>query len=250
MEYIIIKENKIDFQKIKNLENIEIPYIPIQINEMFTKDYEFMKKLIEYKRDGTLALLKIYDAINSYDDNFNLKIEKDIKNWDEFFQLIKNYKQIFTREGLNFYKNKETDQLNINFQIIDEKFLGSITNEIFMKIYHSYLNKFHYWPNPNSEQSDFINIELKNSIVIKKIKYYWHFKGVIFVKDINYGKLINGNFAKVELNGNPKLQIVCFDLNILEYLRSNEQNLKQYIDMIDDKIIAKNLKTLNIDFDF
>ena len=46
MDYIIIKENKVDYQKIKHLENIENPYIPIEINEMFTKDYKFIKKLL------------------------------------------------------------------------------------------------------------------------------------------------------------------------------------------------------------
>ena len=86
MEYIIIKDNSNnDLKKIENLENIEIPYVPIEIIEMFRKDYEFMNKLLDYKRDGTLALLKIYDAVNIYDDNFNLNFEKNVRDWYEFF---------------------------------------------------------------------------------------------------------------------------------------------------------------------
>ena len=139
---------------------------------MFTKDYEFMKKYLEYKRDGTLALLKIYDVVNIYDDNFNLKAEKKVRNWFEFYELIKNYAKIFNNEGLNFYKNKMKNEINDNLQIINENVLGPIIEKIFELIYISYLRKFPYWPNSPGEQNDYINIELKNKTEINNIRYY------------------------------------------------------------------------------
>ena len=244
MEYIIIKDNSNnDLKKIENLENIEIPYVPIEIIEMFRKDYEFMNKLLDYKRDGTLALLKIYDAVNIYDDNFNLNFEKNVRDWYEFFELLKKYTKVFTLEGLNFYKNK--NEKNNNFQIINENVLGPIIEKIFDIIYISYLRKFPYWPE-TGEQNGYINIDLKNNIEISNIRYYWHFQGTLFVNDTKYRESNNGYFFKVEFNGKPKFQIVCFDLNKLKYLSLNENNLKQYIDMIDNKIIAKKME---FDFD-
>lgn len=249
MDYTIIKENKDDFKNIENLKNIEVPYIPIEIMEMFINDYKFMKKFLEYKRDGTLALLKIYNAIIIYDDNFKLNTQKTVKDWKEFFELINNYAKIFTYEGLNFYKNKEKNELNNNFVIIDEKLIGTIMRKVFDNIYKSYLKKFPYWPESPGEQNNYINIEFKNQTDINNIRYYWHLQGIMFIQDTKYEKPIKGNSFKVEFKGDIKFQIASFDLNKLEYLRKNEKNLKQYIDIIDDKIIDQNLHDLNLEFD-
>ena len=59
------------------------------IIEIFKKDFKFIGKLLEYKRDATLALLKLNNGITIYDYNFNLTVEKYIKDWSEFFELIK-----------------------------------------------------------------------------------------------------------------------------------------------------------------
>jgi hypothetical protein len=83
MEYIGTDEKG---NKIEKLENIEIPKIPIDIIDMLKNDYKFIKKYLDYKRDGTLALLKIYDSLIIYDDNFNLTFEKKFRNWKEFFE--------------------------------------------------------------------------------------------------------------------------------------------------------------------
>ena len=61
-----------------------------------------MTKLLDYKRDATLALLKIYNALNVYEDNFDIIIEKGFINFWDFFELLKKYAKIFTQEGLNF----------------------------------------------------------------------------------------------------------------------------------------------------
>ena len=88
----------------------------------------------------------------------------------------------------------------------------------------SYLRKFTYWPDSPEKQSDYLNIELKNKIDIKNIRYYWHFQGIIFIQDTKYEEAIKDSSFKVEFNGKPNFQIACFDLNKLEYLRKNERN--------------------------
>jgi len=246
MEYISIKEDKNNFKIIENLENIQVPCIQVEIIEMIKEDYKFINKFLEYKRDATLALFNIYNAVIIYEDDFNLKVEKNIKNWYEFFELIQNYTKIFINKGLNFYKNKETN--NYNYGAINESFLSPIIKKIFEEIYIKYLRKFSYWNESPGKQNDYINIELKNKTDINNIRYYWHFQGIIFVQDTKYNKPINGNSFKAEFNGNPNFQIVVFDLNKLEYFRKIEKNLKQYIDTIDDKIIAQKLNCFNLDF--
>ena len=254
MEYIIVKDNRTDLQlkesidNFDNIENIKVPYVPIEIVELFAKDYIFMAKFLEYKRDATLALLNIDNALTVYDDNFNLKFEKDIKTWWEFFELLEKYIKIFTCQGVNFYANKNKKKYN-NFQIMDEKYLGPIIEKIFMTIYHDYLKKFPYWNNEQGKQSDYINIELRDKTDINNIRYYWNFQGVIFVQDTKYDTSLDGNSFKVEFSGTPKFQIVAFDLIQLKKFKKNENRLRQFIDIIDDKIIEQNLKNFELDLD-
>jgi hypothetical protein len=253
MEYIIVRDNSNDLKPIEYLdtiENIDVPSIPIDIIEMFKNDYEFIAKLLEYKRDATLSFLKIYNTLNVFENNFNLKIEKEIKNFWEFFVFLKNTAKMFTIEGKNFFETKNENRYNNNFQLIDEKLLGPIIEKIFDKIYHCYLAKFPYWNDNKETQSDYININLKNKTDINNIRYYWNFQGIISVQDTNYGKLINGVSFKVKFSGAPQFQIVSFDLNLLKYFKKIEKNLKQYIDKVDDKIISQNLKNFQIDLDF
>ena len=122
MEYIIKRENKTDFQSIKNSEKIEVPSIPIDIIEMFINDFKFMKKFLDFKRDGTLGLLKMNNIVNIYDDNFDINVNKKVRNY-EFFELIKKYAKRFINEVLNFYRRKEKNELIYNFLLINENFL-------------------------------------------------------------------------------------------------------------------------------
>lgn len=257
------KENK---DKLKLIENIEVPHIPFEIIELFKNDYKFMKQLLEYKRDPTLALLKIYNSVFVYDDNFNLKFEKKVKNlggssdsveiplsqsgereWYKFFENIKkDYTKKLTEEGLNLFKNKYNNNSRIIYEI-NEKFFGPIIEKMFDEFYQNFSKKFFFQKDIPGEHNDYINIELKDKTNINKIRYYWLFKGVIFVQNtIQYNELIKDNSFKVEFNGKPKFQIVAFDLNTLDYFKKNESNLKKIIDNIDDKIIAQNLKTFDI----
>jgi len=246
------------------MENIEVPNIPFEIIEIFKNDYKIIKKLLEYKRDPTLALLKIYNAIFIYEDDFNLKIVENIINflgnsdsaiielsqpgdreWCQIFENIKNnYCKKLTKEGLNLFKNKyKNSQINE----IDEKFFGPIIEKIFDEIYQSFSKKFSFQKDIPEKQNDYINIDLKDKTDINKIRYYWLFQGVIFAQiTTKYNESIKDKSFILEFNGNPKFRIFAFDLNSLDYFKRNESNLKTIIDIIDDKIMAQNFKNFDI----
>lgn len=249
MDYIIIKDKKSDFKSIENsesIENIEVPYIPVSVIEMIKTDYKFIKNFLEYKRDATLAFLNINNAIIVHEDDFNLKVSKNVKHWCEFFELIRNYTKIFINQGLNFYSKKEKNGNNY-YGIINENFLAPIIEKIFEQIYIKYLKKFPYWNESPGKQNDYIDIELKNKTDINNIRYYYHFQGIIFAQDTKFDNQINGCSFKAEFSGKPKFKIVIVDLKKLEYLRKNEKNLKQCIDVIDDQIIAQKLNCINLE---
>jgi hypothetical protein len=256
------KENKDIF---KQFENIEVPHIPFEIIEIFKNDYKFMKKLLEYKRDPTLALLKINNVVIIYDENLNLQLEKNFINfgessdsfriplsqamqreWCKFYENIKkNYAKKLTEELLNLFNNKYHNNYSLIYEI-DEKFLGPIIEKVLDEIYQSFSKIFFFQKEPG-KQNDYINIELKDKIDINKNRYYWLFQGIIFAQNtIKYNESIKDNSFKVELNGKPKFQIVALDLNLLNDLKKNKSNLKNIIDIIDDKIIEQNFKNFDI----
>ena len=177
------------------------------------------------------------------DNRTDLQLKESIDNFDN----IENIK-IFTRQGVNFYANKDNKKF-YNFQIMNEKYLGPIIEKIFKSIYLDYLKKFPYWNNEPGKQSDYINIELKDKTDINNIIYYWHFQGVIFVQDTRYDNSIDGISFKAEFNGTPKFQIVAFDLIRLKQFKKNENKIRQFIDIIDDKIVEQNLKNFELDLD-
>ena len=137
----MIEVNKNDYQDIQNIKNIEVPTYPIEIIDILLKDYEFMKKFIDYKRDVFFELLNIFNTIVFHDKTLNLNFEKKIIDWKEFFEIMNNSAKEFTRAGKDFYKIKENNNININFQLIDENFLEPIMKKIFYNIYKSYLKK-------------------------------------------------------------------------------------------------------------
>jgi len=238
-------ENINNFINIENIENIDIPSIPINIIEMFQKDWKFIIKHLEYKRDPTLSLLKINNAIiNIYDDNLKIKFEKEIKTKSEFLDLIKNCAKIFILEGLKFYNNKEKN--NNNIQLINEKFLDPIVKKLFDRIYTDYLKKISFSFDEQGKQNDCINLELMDKTDINNFRYYYNFQGVISIEHTNYGKSKNDFSFKIEFIGYPKFEIVIFDLNKLKILEKNENILKLYIDKIDEKIIEQNLKNFDL----
>ena len=236
-------KNANDSKKFENIENIEIPRIPIDIINMFKNDYKFIIKYLDYKRDSTLALLKIYNAIMTYDDNFNLSFENKFENKKKYFESIYNYIKIFITKVINFYKNK------YNYNIINEH-IPEIIIEIFNTIYKAYKSKFFYWPNSPGVQKDYINIDIKNKIDRYNIRYYWHFQGVIFIQYTKFKTLIDNYSYKIEFNGNPKLQIVCLDIKKLEKFEKIEENIfKEYIDTITNKILEQSIKNIDLEFD-
>lgn len=259
------KKDKKNKDILKQIENIEVPNIPFEIIEIFKNDYKFMKNLLEYKRDPTLALLKINNVVIIYDEDLNLQLEKNFINfggnsdsfkiplsqamqreWCKFYENIKrNYAKKLTEELLNLFSNKYHNNSRIIYEI-DEKFLGPIIEKVLDEIYQSFSKIFFFQKDPG-KQNDYINIELKDKIDINKNRYYWLFQGIIFAQNtIKYNESINDNSFKVELNGKPKFQVVAFDLNLLNDLKRNKSNLKNIIDIIDDKIIEQNFKNFDI----
>jgi hypothetical protein len=231
---------------IDNLKNIDIPFIPIEIIEMIKKDWKIIEKLLEYKSDETLSLLKIYRAIiDIYDDNFNIKFEKDIKTSSEFLESTKIYAKLFTQEGLKFYMDKEKKKYNNVVGLVNEKFLGPIVEEIFNNIYQEYSKKFFFSADEEGKQNDCINIELKDKKDIEIYRYYYTFNGVILVEHTNNSKQKDEISFKVEFSGAPRFQIVVCNLNKLQFLEKKSfENLKNDVDKIGVKIIEQNINNL------
>ena len=231
---------------VDKLENIDIPFVPIEIIEMIKKDWKIIAKLLGYKRDETLALLKINSAIiDIYDDNFNIKFKKYIKTSSEFLESTKKYAKLFTQEGLNFYMNKGKKKYNNDLEIINEKFLGPIVEEIFNKIYQGYSKRFFFSSDEEGKQNDCINIELKDKKDIYNYRYYYNFNGVILVEHTNNSKQKEEISFKVVFNGAPRFQIVVCNLNNLNNLEKyGFENLRNHVDKIGDKIIEQNLRGL------
>ena len=63
------------------------------------------------------------NVVNIYNDNFDLNVKKKVRNWNEFFELIKKYTKIFINEGLKFYRRKEKNELINIFLLINQNFL-------------------------------------------------------------------------------------------------------------------------------
>ena len=88
-------------------EDLIVPFIPNTIITIFKDDYPYIQELLEYKRDGTLLLLKSQGAIAFYDGIFGLDVKSDVKDWEEFIEFSRNYTRKFVQEGLQQYQSKE-----------------------------------------------------------------------------------------------------------------------------------------------
>ena len=61
-------------------------FIPDDIMTIFKNDYPYIQELLEYKRDGTLALLKIQRAITFYNGKLGLNVKTKVKCWGKFLE--------------------------------------------------------------------------------------------------------------------------------------------------------------------
>ena len=53
------------------------------------------KIIAQNLQNFNLELLKMNNVVNIYDNNFDLNVKKKVRNWNEFFELIKKYTKIF-----------------------------------------------------------------------------------------------------------------------------------------------------------
>ena len=194
-------------------DDIIVPFIPDSIMTIFKRDYPYIQELLEYKRDGTLALLKAKGAIAFYNGSLGLDVKRDVKDWAEFIEFSRNYTRKFVQEGLQKYQNKEKDNEKKQFQRLDMGFLGPAIEVISNGINDSYLKRFPKWPTSPGTQEDFIEVNMKGYFESNELRYYWICRGTIFVKDTKYEYPVKGCPYRAEFSGKPEFQIAYFDLD-------------------------------------
>ena len=234
-------------------DDIIVPFIPDSIITIFKNDYPYIQELLEYKRDGTLALLKAQGAIAFYNGSLGLDVKKDVKEWADFIEFSKNYTRKFVQEGLQKYQNKEKDSEKKQFQILDMGFLGPAVEMISNGINDSYLRRFPSWPSSPGTQEDFIEVNMKSSFESNQLRYYWICRGTIFVKDTKYEFPVKGCRYRAEFSGKPEFQIAYFDLDKIRQYNDMAQKsiaaVKKLIDKCEQKIIEQSLTKLLINMD-
>ena len=173
--------------------DIIVPYIPDTIMTIFKNDYPYIQELLEYKRDGTLALLKACSAIAFYNGSLGLDVKSDVKSWGDFIEHSRDYTKKFVQEGLQKYQNDEKDvpDNKKKYKVLDLGFLNPIITQISDDINRSYLNKFPKWPTSGTQEG-YIELSLKSQTESNNIKLYWVCRGIIFVKDTRYDPPRNG----------------------------------------------------------
>ena len=194
-------------------DDIIAQFISNIIMTIFKKDYPYIQELIEYKRDGTLALLKAQDAIAFYNANIGLKVRKDVKKWSDFITFSKTYTKTFIQKILQEYQNKEKDNKKKQFQILDMAILGPAIEIFFNYINDSHLKKFPQWPTFPGTIEDYIKLYMKNLLEMNCFKFYWECRGIIHIKDTKYNYPVNGYPYRTEYFAKPELLISCFELD-------------------------------------
>ena len=235
-------------------EDLIVPFIPNTIITIFKDDYPYIQELLEYKRDGTLLLLKSQGAIAFYDGIFGLDVKSDVKDWGEFIEFSRNYTRKFVQEGLQQYQSKEkaVDDKKKKFQILDMGILGPAIETISNTINSSYLDKFPKWPT-NGTQEGYIELFVKNFQETNKLRIYWLCRGTIFVRDTRYSSPRNGCNYRAEFSGKPEFQLSYFDLDKIrlcnEMAQKNMKLLKQTVDRLEEKLLEQQMSKLLISID-
>ena len=234
-------------------EDIIVPYIPDAVLTIFEQNYPYIQKLINYKKDATLALLKGKGVMAFYEGIFGFDVKKDVKDWGEFVEFSRNYTHHFVQEGLQKYQNEEKNNEKKKFQILDMGVLGPAIDLISNAITSDYLERFPKWPNSGSTQEDYIKLDTKGYFEKHVIKYYWICRGRILVKDTHYSYARNGCYYRAEFSGKPEFQLAYFDMDKIkqynEMAKINMNKLKEAVDIIEEKLIEQNFKNLLINFD-
>ena len=225
-------------------EEIIIPNIPNMILSFFKEDYPYIQELLEYKRDGTLVLLKGQGAITFYEGSLTLEAQSDVKNWQDFIEFFRHYTRKFIQEGLQKYQKEEKneDDKKKKFQIFDMGLLGPAIDKISNTINDEYLRRFPQWPT-NGTQEDYINVFIRGSFLTNNFKFYWVFSGTILVKETKHSSQRNGMTYRAEFSGKHEFQFANFDLDKIrqcsEMAKTNISQIKSIIDKIEKKYLEK-----------
>ena len=220
------------------------PFISNDILISFVNDHPFIKELIEYKRDGTLLLLKSQSDIFLCDGKYGIDTRTDIKDWETFIEFSRHITRNFIQEGLKqkYQSNKNDADGKKKYQIIDMRFLDQAIEIISNTINREYLKKFPKWPKSGTQES-YIELNEKNCQILGNLKMYWLCRGTIFVKDTRYSSPINGCNYRAEFSGKPEFQLSYFDLDKIsqcnEMAQKNINQIKGIIDKLEEKILNK-----------
>ena len=233
-------------------DDIIVPFIPDSILRLIKINYPYIQELLEYKRNGIIALLKAQGGIAFYNGSLGLEVKKDVKNCNDFREFSRNYTRKFVQEGLKKYQNKEkdVDDYKKKFQRLDMRFLGPAIEIISDGINDSYLKRFPKWPTSPGTQEDFIEVNMKGYFESNELRYYWICRGTIFVKDTKYEYPVKGCPYRAEFSGKPEFQIAYFDLDKIRQCdvmaKSSMLKVKALIDECEKKIIEQSLTKLLI----
>ena len=235
-------------------EEIIVPYIPHEIITFFKEEYPYIQELLEYKRDATLAFLKGFGSIAFYRGNLGLDVKSDVKNWQDFIEFSRNYSRKYVENGLQEYQNEEKneDDKKKKFQNLDIGLLGPAIESISNTINDEYLRRFPQWPSSGT-QEDYINVFNKGSLETYNLKFYWVWRGTIFVKNTKYSSPREGCPYRAEFSGKPEFQFSYFDLDKImqcnEIAKHNMEQVKLIIDKIEKKYLEQTLSKLLINMD-
>ena len=231
-----------------------IPNISNTIINIIKGDYPEIKELLEYKRDATLVLLKASGAMAVYTGKVELKVKKDVKDWDEFVKFAEDYSVYIVQEATRKYKNEEAhlDDAKKKYSNLEMKNLKPAIITIANEITRQYLKRFPSWPSSGT-QEDYITIDLKSSLTSGDLIIYWSCIGEIFVKDTKFDYPINGNLYSAEFSGQPEFLYSIFDMEVMrqfnEMAKKDIKKLKSRIDEMDEKIITQKMDKLLLSFD-
>ena len=82
-------------------------FIPDNIMTILKNDYPYIQELLEYKRYGTLELLKSQRGIEFYNGKLGLNVKTKVKCWGDFVEFSRNYTRLLVQDGLQKYKIEE-----------------------------------------------------------------------------------------------------------------------------------------------
>lgn len=223
-------------ETLNNINNIdEINYISNAkyqkelFNFFETKQYVVLSKYLQ---------IKIFNKINSSCNNFDVKIS----DTDKINLIYKENTCIY-----NYFKDRSDSILNRI--LINENEYTNYFNKIKLKKGESYeelnkeineLIKSNYTINNNSDIF-LIKYKIYDYLMDKMFKKYktpiniLTFKNINENKtDINFGKILEHNFAKVTNDNNKFLNLLLNDIILLDRIQNNDNNLKYIINIINN----------------